>query len=265
MIVLRSKSTSTTSRMAGVSSLRVGPVCCPAAPKSKGPTVLSFCPGPRQSNGATCESSLAKSPTEDCDSGQSPITRTPSQNCGNHINDDDMTNSPTALDTDSAATLTSIVELACRAPSLPNGQPGRWVLDDTALHLFADHTRIGHRTDSAGREVILSCGVALDHLQVAAAAAGLTTTVDRFPDPHDQNHLASITVRRAESVTDHNSVLGEPIAARRTDRLAFGSPEPSAVLDHLLHSVVDRTVALLDVIDDERRAARGGASRPREA
>jgi hypothetical protein len=58
--------------------------------------------------------------------------------------------------------LTSIVELACRAPSLHNSQPWRWVLDDSALHLFADHTRIGHRTDSAGREVILSCGVALD-------------------------------------------------------------------------------------------------------
>jgi hypothetical protein len=73
-----------------------------------------------------------------------------------------MTNSPTALDTDSAAALTSIVELACRAPSLHNSQPWRWVLDDSALHLFADHTRIGRRTDSAGREVILSCGVALD-------------------------------------------------------------------------------------------------------
>jgi hypothetical protein len=45
---------------------------------------------------------------------------------------------------------------------LHNSQPWRWVLDDSALHLFADHTRIGHRTDSAGREVILSCGVALD-------------------------------------------------------------------------------------------------------
>ena len=176
-----------------------------------------------------------------------------------------MTNSPTALDTDSAAALTSIVELACRAPSLHNGQPWRWVLDDTALHLFADHSRIGHRTDSAGREVILSCGVALDHLQVAAAAAGLTTTVDRFPDPHDQNHLASITLRRAESVTDHDRVLGESIAARRTDRLAFASPEPWVVLDHLLHSVVDSTVALLDVIDDEGRPALADASRRSEA
>ena len=74
-----------------------------------------------------------------------------------------MTNSPTALDTDSAAALTSIVELACRAPSLHNSQPWRWVLDDSlSPHLGADHTRIGHRTDSAGREVILSCGVALD-------------------------------------------------------------------------------------------------------
>lgn len=175
-----------------------------------------------------------------------------------------MTDSPTALDTDSAAALTSIVKLACRAPSLHNSQPWRWVVDNTALQLFADHTRIGHRTDSAGREVILSCGVALDHLQVAAAAAGWATSVERFPEPHDQDHLASIAFRRTESVTDHDRALGESIGARRTDRLAFAAPEPWAVFDHLLHSVVDGTVAKLDVIDDQGRPALANASRRSE-
>ena len=40
----------------------------------------------------------------------------------------DMTNPPGTLDTVSAAALTNIVELACRAPSLHNSQPWRWVL-----------------------------------------------------------------------------------------------------------------------------------------
>ena len=176
-----------------------------------------------------------------------------------------MTNPPDKLDTFSASALTNIVELACRAPSVHNSQPWRWVFDAAALHLFADHTRIGHRTDSVGREVILSCGVALDHVQVAAAAAGWTTSVERFPDPDDHDHLASITFDRAQSVTDHDRALGDSIEQRRTDRLAYATPEPWIVLKHLLDSVVEGTVAALDVIDDNGRPALAAASRRSEA
>ena len=176
-----------------------------------------------------------------------------------------MTNPPDKLDTFSASALTNIVELACRAPSVHNSQPWRWVFDAAALHLFADHTRIGHRTDSVGREVILSCGVALDHVQVAAAAAGWTTSVERFPDPDDHDHLASITFDRAQSVTDHDRALGDSIEQRRTDRLAYATPEPWIVLKHLLDSVVEGTVAALDVIDDNGRPALADASRRSEA
>ena len=176
-----------------------------------------------------------------------------------------MTNPPDTRDTISAAALADIVELACRAPSLHNSQPWRWVFENATLHLFADHTRIGHRTDSAGREVILSCGVVLDHVQVSAAAAGWTTSVERFPNPDDHDRLASIAFRRAESVTDHDRTRGESIERRRTDRLAYATPEPWIVLKHLLDSVVEGTVATLDVIDDNGRPALAAASRRSEA
>ena len=51
----------------------------------------------------------------------------------------------------------------------------------TPLHLFADHARVGHHTDGTGQEVILSCGVALDHLRVAAAAEGGQPPSTDFP------------------------------------------------------------------------------------
>ena len=176
-----------------------------------------------------------------------------------------MTNTPTTLEAIDAEALAGIVELACRAPSLHNSQPWRWVLEDTTLHLFADHTRFEHRTMSTDREVILSCGVVLDHLQVAAAAAGWATNVERFPDPEDHDDLASIAFHRAASVTDHDRALGQAISVRRTDRLAFAAPEPWIVLSHLLHSVIDGTVAKLDVIDDDGRPALADASRRSEA
>ena len=94
-----------------------------------------------------------------------------------------MADPVTAHDTISAEQLAAIVELACRAPSLHNSQPWRWVFDAGTLHLFADHARVGRHTDSTGREVILSCGAALDHLEVAAAAAGWRVTVVEVSQP----------------------------------------------------------------------------------
>ena len=49
------------------------------------------------------------------------------------------------------------VELACRAPSVHNSQPWRWVVDGSTLHLFADVGRLMSAADPLGREIILSC------------------------------------------------------------------------------------------------------------
>ncbi len=175
-----------------------------------------------------------------------------------------MNNPSSALDLITTKTVTDIVELACRAPSLHNSQPWRWILEDATLHLFADRARFLNRDMSTDRGVILSCGVVLDHLQVAAAAAGWACTVERLPDPHDHDHLAAIRFHRCESVSDHDCVLGAAIRERRTDRLAFAAPEPWDVVDKLVRSVVAGTVADLDVIDDSGRPALAYASRHSE-
>ena len=176
-----------------------------------------------------------------------------------------MTLPVTPHDTIDAEQIAAIVELACRAPSLHNSQPWRWIYERGFLHLFADTARVGHHTDVTGAEVILSCGAALDHLQVAAAAAGWQTTVDRYPDPHHHAHLASITFRKAESASEHEHALAQAIPQRRTDRLAFAPPEPWIELEQALRTVVTGTVADLDVIDDSGRPALAAASRRSEA
>lgn len=174
-----------------------------------------------------------------------------------------MTDPFTAHDTVSTEELSAILELACRAPSLHNSQPWRWVFDNNALHLFADHGRVGRHTDSTGREVLLSCGAALDHLTVAAGAAGWRLTVDRYPDRHDHDHLASAVFHRTQP-DEHAQSLAHAITRRRTDRLAFAPPEPWAELEAQLRSVLDGTVAQLAVIDDNGRPALADASRRNE-
>src|SRR5215218_10108881 len=81
------------------------------------------------------------------------------------------------------------VELACRAPSLHNSQPWRWVVTGTGVDLFADPHRVVRSSDSAGREAIIGCGAALDHFRVAMAASGWNTTVEMFPNSNKLDHL----------------------------------------------------------------------------
>ena len=52
------------------------------------------------------------------------------------------------------------IHLACRAPSLHNSQPWRWIVGEAAVDLFADHERVVRSADSSGREAIISCGAA---------------------------------------------------------------------------------------------------------
>jgi len=160
--------------------------------------------------------------------------------------------------------LSSAVELACRAPSLHNSQPWRWDYEAGMLRLYADHGRVGRHTDSTGREVILSCGAVLDHLQVASAFYGWRTIVDRCPERGEDDYLASISFQRADAVTEHEKALGEAISLRRTDRLAFAAPDPWAELRQLLGTVIDGTGIDLDIIDDNGRPALAEVSRRTE-
>ena len=116
------------------------------------------------------------------------------------------------------------VTLACRAPSLHNSQPWRWVLAGDAVHLFADPERIVRSADRSGREALLSCGAVLDHFRVAMAAAGWTVNVDRFPNPNQLRHLASIDFSPNQFVTDAHRRRADAILLRRSDRLPFAAP-----------------------------------------
>src|SRR5690349_21239551 len=121
----------------------------------------------------------------------------------------------------STMVITNAIHLACRAPSLHNSQPWRWIVDGTTVDLFADHTKFIRSADRSGREAIISCGVALGHFRAAMAAVGWTTSVDRFPNPGDPDHLATISFEPARYVTDAARDRANAIAHRRTDRLPF--------------------------------------------
>jgi nitroreductase len=126
-----------------------------------------------------------------------------------------------------------VVDLATRAPSIHNTQPWRWRASGQVLHLHADTERQLVAADPDGRNLAISCGAALHHALVAAAALGLDATTERLPEGPSSTLLARLTLR-CGTPSDTAEVDLATIHDRRTDRRRFTSwPVPDTTLQHL--------------------------------
>jgi nitroreductase len=158
-----------------------------------------------------------------------------------------------------SAVITHAVHLACRAPSFHNSQPWRWQFEDGVLRLFLDRVHLAP-TDLSGRQALISCGAALDHLQVAMAAAGWHSHVDRFPNPNDSSHLASLSFTSMVTVTAGHRRRADAILVRRTDRLPFAAPTAWAAYIDAVEARLQDTDAFVDAIDVSDREQLAEAS-----
>ncbi len=120
------------------------------------------------------------------------------------------------------ATLQSALALAGRAPSVHNSQPWQWRLGDGSMHLYANPDLLLPHTDPDGRDLVLSCGAALNHCAVALAALGWQTRIHRLPNPEDPNHLA-VLEPYPYPAADLDITLAAAIPRRRTDRRHYSS------------------------------------------
>jgi hypothetical protein len=125
-----------------------------------------------------------------------------------------------------------MLTIACRAPSVENTQPWLWRWDGSELVLLADFSRQLVQADPAGRDLVISCGAALHHLQVTALAMAWQPVVQRIPHA-DGRTLASIRFEPTQvGLREHRLMLA--IEGRATDRRAMNSwPVPSARLETL--------------------------------
>ncbi len=166
------------------------------------------------------------------------------------------------------ATLLAALALATRAPSIHNSQPWIWRIGEGTVHLHADSARQLPHTDPSMRDLVLSCGVALQHFTVALAALGWRTHVHRMPTPADPDHLASIEIC-GDAGTEQDIALAAAIPRRRTDRRWYSSwPVPagdvalmasraarSGVLLRRLHSPGALSAVIADAVREHSRDA----------
>jgi nitroreductase len=118
-------------------------------------------------------------------------------------------------------TVLTALRLATRAPSVHNTQPWRWRVGTDSLHLYANRDLHLSSTDPDGRDLLLSCGIALHHCVIALAALGWQTKIRRRPDLYDTDHLAAIEVY-PRSPSELDVTLAAAIPHRQTDRRRFG-------------------------------------------
>lgn len=153
-----------------------------------------------------------------------------------------------------------VVELACRAPSLHNSQPWRWVKIGESLQLYADHDRVLPFTDAFGRQLTISCGVALNHLQAAFAAKGWRTGIDRIPNPNRPEILATVTLRPSGNISEPEVERAAAISRRRTDRLPLGAPKDWDMFEMVLRNILAEYDTDLAVLPDDSRPELAKAS-----
>ncbi|KDE97783.1 NAD(P)H nitroreductase [Mycolicibacterium aromaticivorans JS19b1 = JCM 16368] len=172
---------------------------------------------------------------------------------------------PMVMSTLDPQVIANAVELACRAPSVHNSQPWRWVAQGPSLKLFLDADRVPHATDRSGREAVISCGAVLDHLRVAVAAAGWQAIIARFPNPNEPEHLATIDFSPLEFVTDAVRSRADAILARRTDRLPLAPPPDWTSFESVLRATIDTDRVAIRVLPESVRPQLAQASRLTES
>ncbi len=147
--------------------------------------------------------------------------------------------------------LREAVEAATAAPSIHNTQPWLFRLSSDeasgAVELYADRSRSLDAIDRSGRQLEISCGVALFFLRIALRAVGFDATVTLLPDD-DPDHLASVAVRRGSNPSAEEQALATAIPKRHSQRSAFEAREVAPELLNELRQAAETEGAWLALI-----------------
>ncbi|GID92315.1 Acg family FMN-binding oxidoreductase [Amorphoplanes digitatis] len=138
------------------------------------------------------------------------------------------------------------------APSIHNTQPWRWRLTADTLDLHLVPSRILQVSDPDARLATLSCGVALHHARVAAAAQGWHVTVTRMPRDAGPDLLSRLHIEGRAPVDPPSALHLRTIPLRYTDRRPVtGTPVDPDALAAITAAVEAQETALHTLRPDQ--------------
>jgi len=161
-----------------------------------------------------------------------------------------------------------LLAAAVAAPSLHNTQPWRFEIrpDHVVINLSLDPSRLLPVADAHNRAAHIACGAALFNLRLAAAVAGLNTTVRLIPDASQPLLGARIWIAGAYEAADWERELHGAIPLRRTNRQPFSNrPVPPGIRAELAEaSTAEGAVLQFADHDEAIRLRRLAADAERE-
>lgn len=175
----------------------------------------------------------------------------------------------TAADYPTGGTRSQCAEFLLRygvlAPSSHNTQPWLFSVTNEGVQVRADRARQLPVVDPHGRELVISCGAAIETLRVAARHFGQRFHVAPVPDPDDADLLARLRLGTSDPPSTSDNQLFDAVTRRRTNRSAYTDCEvPDAVVQQLIADAHDNGAWLYMIPGGNRRkvadlVARGDA------
>jgi hypothetical protein len=152
--------------------------------------------------------------------------------------------------------LATVIECAELAPSVHNTQPWSCTVTDDGVEIRADRDRGLAVLDPRGRQLIISCGAAVEFAYVAARGLGWECTPHLLPDPDDPDLIARLDVGVPRVIDPADEALLAAIPRRYTDRGSYEcTPVSADLFDRLFRGVAERGAWLRALNHDGDRLA----------
>lgn len=149
-----------------------------------------------------------------------------------------------------AGQFAAVAEIAARAPSVHNTQPWRFRAAGDVLEIRADRGRRLAAVDSAGREMLISCGAAVYGARLGIRWLGRRPELTLLPDPQQPDLVARLRLGPRRPVTAQDRALLAAVPHRHTRRGAFtGDPLPAGLLAGLQHDAIAEGAVLMLIQD----------------
>lgn len=142
-----------------------------------------------------------------------------------------------------------VLDCAALAPSVHNTQPWAFDAQPDAIRVRADRNRQLKFLDASGRQLHISCGIAVEFARLAIRSQDRQCDVSLLPDPTDPDLVAELVIGTTQPATDDERRLVEAMPRRYTDRRPYADARVSPEAVDRLRQAAENAGAWLHVID----------------
>jgi nitroreductase len=147
-----------------------------------------------------------------------------------------------------------VLNYAILAPSGHNTQPWLFKIIDDKIELYADRTRSLPIVDPDDRELIISCGAALYHLELAIRHFGYEDVVETITD-NSTDLLARIGIGATREQRNDECLLFRAITKRSTSRMKFADRKiPDSLLRQFDDAATENGVWLHLATEEQKQS-----------